>query len=312
MTTRLVGRESWTALRRAVRTASRPSLVAVAYFGQGAASMLPLRRGSRLVVDAGEGTVKSGQTCPAELAKLAKRGVRIYSVSNLHAKVFVLGSRAFVGSANVSGHSANDLVEAMIETTDRKVVSSAKRFVLDLCLTPLGPEAVARLQKMYRPPRFTGARRARRAGAGTAAPIGLPALRVAQLTMEDPPLGSEAFRESGQAAARRRLERPRLHRVGFFWWSGKCPFQTGDVVVQVLDEGGGRRMVSPAGNVLLTKVWRWGGRSTTFVYLEMPSKNRVELSRLAARLGRGAKKRLLRGGRVSRDFAERLLRAWTA
>jgi hypothetical protein len=38
-----------------------------------------LRAGSRLVVDASENAVKSGQTHPADLKKLQNRGVVIYS-----------------------------------------------------------------------------------------------------------------------------------------------------------------------------------------------------------------------------------------
>ena len=48
--------------------------------------------------------------------------MRIFSVANLHAKVYVLGTTALIGSANASQHSAHTLVEAMLLTTDRKVV----------------------------------------------------------------------------------------------------------------------------------------------------------------------------------------------
>jgi len=49
--------------------------MAVAYFGKGASRLLPLTAGSRLVVDASECAVASGQTCPADLIKLVARGV---------------------------------------------------------------------------------------------------------------------------------------------------------------------------------------------------------------------------------------------
>lgn len=51
--------------------------VAVAYFSEGASSLLPLAKGSRLVVNASERCVASGQTCPADLIKLVERGVAV-------------------------------------------------------------------------------------------------------------------------------------------------------------------------------------------------------------------------------------------
>jgi hypothetical protein len=146
----------WPTLTAAVKTSPRPA-VAVAYFGQGAAKLLPLPHGSHIVVDASDGAVKSGQTCPAELIKLLKRGVRVYSRKNLHAKIFVLGTKLFVGSANVSQHSAHALREAMVVTTDRSAVAAARTFIRELCVQEIGPEMLSHLAKLYRPPRLLGA-----------------------------------------------------------------------------------------------------------------------------------------------------------
>lgn len=66
------------------------------------------------------------------MVKYVKAGVEVHSAANLHAKVFVLGRTAIVGSSNVSAASENSLVEAGIETTDPQVVAKCKRFVEDL------------------------------------------------------------------------------------------------------------------------------------------------------------------------------------
>src|SRR5262245_11427904 len=113
--TELLTRNCWTLLKAAAHKCRQPADVAVAYFSSGAAKLLPLPTGSRLVVDAGERAIRSGQTHPADLKALVKRGVRIFSVPSLHAKLFVFGARAFIGSANVSNHSAHTLIEAMVE-----------------------------------------------------------------------------------------------------------------------------------------------------------------------------------------------------
>jgi predicted Fe-Mo cluster-binding NifX family protein len=51
-----------------------------------------------LVVNASVAAVTSGQTSPQALLALHRKGVRIYSNAQLHAKVYVFGSKAFIGS----------------------------------------------------------------------------------------------------------------------------------------------------------------------------------------------------------------------
>ena len=89
---------------------------------------------------------------PADLRAMQKRGVRIYSIPNLHPEVYVFGGVAFTGSANASNHSAG--AEAVIQTTDKGIMQSARQFVRGLCLDELGPERLDHLAKLYRPPRF--------------------------------------------------------------------------------------------------------------------------------------------------------------
>jgi hypothetical protein len=305
------GSQVWRRITAAAKASNKPAYVAVAYFGKEASRLLPLTRGSRLVVDASEHAVKSGQTHPADLKRLVRKGVRVYTLANLHAKIFVFGSKAFVGSANASRRSSSALIEAIVVTTDKSAVKAVRALIERHCLQPLGPEELDRLQSMYRPPhlppesRRVGPRARRRGTAPTLRP-----LRLVQLWHHDPPEGSEAAAKAGRAAARREMTRPRAHDLDEFHWDWACPFQRGDVVVQIVNEGGGRRMVSPPGNVINVTKWARGNGRRTFVYLELPRRPRTELKRLARRIGRGAQKRLLRGGKASADFAHDVLVAF--
>ena len=281
MSVELVTSNIWQTITAAARKSARSAHVAVAYVGQGASRLLPLRWGSRLVVDASLAAVKSGQTCPEELAKLIKKGVRVYSVPNLHAKVFAFSRRAFIGSTNVSRHSAHALVEAVVATTDPAAVNGAREFVRDQCLNELGPEAIATLERSYRPPRFGGGHPRRKRGPAGRVATQMPRVLLTQLCHGRPPEESEGAQESGRGAAKRRMASPRRHVVDDFWWRGNCPHRPGDVVLQVVDEGDGRVMVSPPGNVLHLQTWRRGSRRVTFVYLEVPKARRKELGRLA-------------------------------
>lgn len=306
--TELITTAVWSRIRSAVKASSRPADVAVAYLGKGGARLMPLPKGSRLLVDASDGAVKSGQTCPDELRKLRARGVRVFSAENLHAKVFVLGGTAFVGSANVSRHSAHVLEEAVVATTDGKVVAAAREFVRSRCLHELGPEALKRLGQIYIPPRITGGKAGARPKKGPR--LQVRPMRVALLQPADPPEGSDDASERGHATARKRMERPRSHELDEFFWRRECPFRERDLVIQILREPNGKRMVSAPATVTHIERWSRGLRRCTFVYVERPKRRRVELDRFARRVGRGAKQRLLRGGAVASAFAQRLLAAW--
>ena len=262
------------------------------------------------MVDASDGAVKSGQTCPADLLKMVGRGVTVYSVPNLHAKVFVLGRTAFIGSANASNRSASQLVEAVIRTTDPDAVGAAREFVSGLCLHELTPEVLKRLDKLYVPPRIAGGKRGKKAPRESVPSPTLPRLFLAQLERERLSESEQAIHDAGLPIAKKRRQHSRGFELETFWVTGKHPYEPGDVVFQVVDEGKGNLLVSPPGNVLYVRS-RWSGtRHLAFVYLERPSRNRRHLTLLARAL-HCARKRLKHDG-VIRDkvLGRALLNYW--
>lgn len=302
----------WPELTKTVKANRTRCSVAVAYLGQGAARLLPLAKGSRLVVDGSEGAVKAGQTCPAELLAMVRHGVRVFSVPNLHAKVFVLGRVAFIGSANVSRRSASQLVEAVIRTTEPAVVRVARQFVQEHCLHELTPTVLKRLVKLYRPPHVPGGKQEKRISSPNSRGPILPRLLLAQLHLEEWSEREQSLHDAGLPMARKRRKHPRTFQLDSFIITGKCAYQRGDVVVQVTDEGRGNILVSPPGNVLHTRSGREGNANKSSVYLERPARRRQPVKLLARSLGRGALKRLRCRGQV-RDaaFAQALLKRWS-
>jgi hypothetical protein len=299
----------WKRITAAAKKTRKPALVAVAYFAQGASKLLPLRPNSRLVVDASEAAVKSGQTCPSDLKKLQKRGVAIYSYPNLHAKVYAFDGLVFIGSANVSNRSAGTLQEAVVRTMESQIVRSARRFVRDICLDELSPGRLDQLQRIYRPPRIPGGKIGMRTP--TKRRSKLPRLFLAQLTMKTLPEGSETSNEQGMRIAKARRKHGRSYALDDYFREGKCIVQEGDKVVQILEDDGGHCLVDAPADVLYTRVWHGKRWDTTFIYLERPDVRRISLNKLAKRLGYGAKKRLSRDGLVrDRAFAEKLLGNW--
>jgi ketosteroid isomerase-like protein len=89
----------------------------VAYVGKDAPQVMPLRSGDVLVCDATDPAVKGRLTSVAALRTYRRRGVELFSVECLHAKVIASPTAAWVGSANASDNSESQLVEAAVRVT---------------------------------------------------------------------------------------------------------------------------------------------------------------------------------------------------
>ncbi len=103
--------------------------VAVAYIGKGASNKLMLKAGDTLVTCMSLQSLQSGQVDPYEVEKFIKRGVKVFSKSCLHAKVYVLGDKVVTCSANLSSSSEKNLIESGILTDDKKSVLAARKFI---------------------------------------------------------------------------------------------------------------------------------------------------------------------------------------
>src|SRR5690349_14371375 len=86
-------------------------LAAVAYFTS--EGNVEFNKDDVLIVDASDNTIAAGGTSAKLLKSLLQRGVRLYSVPGLHAKVYLFDQTAVIGSANLSKHSTT-LIEAAV------------------------------------------------------------------------------------------------------------------------------------------------------------------------------------------------------
>ncbi len=145
----------WQQITEAARASKDRRYVAVAYIGSDGSALLPLRKGDVLIVDLSKPCVASGATNPKEIRRYIKNGVSVYSHADLHAKVFVFGPVAVVGSTNVSINSRDNLEEAAIKTTVPKAVEHARAFVCSLAddRDLVTPPYLAECLRLYRPPR---------------------------------------------------------------------------------------------------------------------------------------------------------------
>lgn len=154
MTRFLCNDSLWDELAFRVKS-SRKVKAAVAFVGNGGADLLPLKKGDTLVVNLGLQTVKQGATSPKEIQRLIKRGVKVFTRSNLHAKFFICDGGLLVGSANISNNSQKALDEAASLTTDKAALRRAADFFDKLCTEPVRPDYLKLCLETYRPPVFS-------------------------------------------------------------------------------------------------------------------------------------------------------------
>jgi hypothetical protein len=119
-----LGSRIWTAIERFANV--HPKTVAVAYFSL--PTPLHLRKGDVVITNASAAAVKSGQTSAPELLKAATRGVKIYSVPSMHAKVLYTRRAALVSSANLS-LSSRSLNEAGILVSEPRVLAQVGQYL---------------------------------------------------------------------------------------------------------------------------------------------------------------------------------------
>jgi hypothetical protein len=297
----------WSQLTAAAKKCKHRARVVVAYFSAGSTRRLPLQKGSRLVVNAGDRAIRSGQTCPADLLRLVNRGVEVYSIANLHAKVYVFGRTAFVGSANASSSSESNLIEAILRTTDTHAVNAARAFVESLCRNQLTPALLKKLGHKYRPPK--GAPKTPKIRAPSRPPE-LPRLYVANLHREAWPDDVQTEHDRGLVEARAKRKHPRSYELDSYRHTGVCGIKSGTKIMAITDEGKRRVLVDAPGNVLSVRRYESKRGTSTFIYYERPAKRRRRLKVLAKAVGRGALRRLRRGGPVNRQWADGIMKAW--
>ena len=256
--------------------------VAVAYFGQGASKMLPLPAGSTLVVNMSVRSVKEGSTCPAEIANMLNRDVVVYSCNNLHAKVFVIGDRAIVGSSNVSKGSRDTLIEAAVETTDSQTVRSCMHFIDQNCRKRLSWEDVERLSPLYKPPR----------GGGLASNLqgpneGIRPLWAVGLSRVD--WDEEDTRQADKARplAKMDLGNAKLFRLEEFCWTGhdlRGRLSETDWVMQVLTEQDKKVIVHPPSEVIRVVQYHVGTSPRMIVFLRQPRRRTINIKLLTKQI----------------------------
>jgi hypothetical protein len=204
----------------------------VAYVGADAPQVMPLRRGDSLVCDASTRSIKGRLTSANALLKYHRRGVAVYSLDDLHAKVICSRRFAWVGSTNASANSRDNLIEASVRVSGKdaqKVLAwSEKHTVED---RELSEEDLRILRKTpLDPPRRP--QRARVSAKPTRVPPELK--RIVFYEVVSAGAAEERIARKSRSAARsaaRAVGYP--SSLGYIVWKGPVKARAGDWVFQV-------------------------------------------------------------------------------
>jgi hypothetical protein len=199
-------------------------------------------------------------------------------------------------------------VEAVIRSSEKQVVASAKNFVLENCSDPLTPSALQKLQKLYKPPKMAGGKKGKKSPKQSSSRAALKRLVLARLKeIEELTDQEERWSAASCAEAKKRQKHPRSYIVEDFKWTGRCSFKKGDLLIQITKASNGETFVSPPGEVLTIRPYKGKKGVVRFICLERPNQKTVNLKTAVKTLGLGSESKLSRSGEVKNlDFAQAL------
>lgn len=262
-------------------------IVAVPFLGADAATILPLKAGSVLITRVTRDDVKRGLVSPQEVLRFLKRGVEVHNCENLHAKVYVFGRRAVIGSANVS-KSSSKMVEAAIEVSDPGTVAKAKAFIEGLRVDRVDAQFVQSLVPLYRHDQIGGWSTDRDAAAGPRSKT-TKAIhsRVWVMPVEEEAWSEEALRtaDQGRPLASQRMIDPATNRLEEINWDGAGwkHLAPGARVIQRTVKGRGYLYDPPA---RVVHIERYDNERACIVFVERRKRlGKISSSKVRATLG---------------------------
>ena len=282
------------------------------YVGKGAADLLRLGRGDILLCSLTLENSRAGSVVPSELRRLARRGVRLYTRADLHAKVFLLGSRAIVGSANFSKHSRDCLDEAGVLVTARAEVTAIREWFAMRFAEPVESEWLATCEKAYRAAERRRAPPQHRVPEARTVVAGPWVISTAPDPSDD--AREQRQRDTIEKEGQARVANRRSSSVETLKWTDDDWFRerarVGDVVVEFHRERGTQR-VQPHARILARREGKAAsGETATYFALEFPKLYRTVARKYLDEELRRQRLRLRRweGRVVDRDLSLTLLR----
>jgi hypothetical protein len=254
----LSGDAIWAQISAALK-AKHPARIAVPFIGYGASRWLKIPEGSWLLTRCDLQSARAGQVSGKDLLVWQRRGVRIFNLQALHAKVFAFSGAAFIGSSNASETSRDRLVEAGVWTKDKSLAKAAWDFVETHCAEEVDEAFLAELAAAYRPPaaypmhgeRDTAKRKVTTAKKQTRTQDEA-VMHLLRLYPSTPDEAWGRAAEAAEADGQKRIDsRVRAKVDSFSWKAAPSRFKLGDLVLaRLTDRATGKEHVLPWARVV--------------------------------------------------------------
>lgn len=310
----------WQHINGALKAGS-PARIAVPFIGLGVSRWIKLTPGSCVVTRCDLKSARAGQVSGKDLLAWHKRGVRIFNLQALHAKVFAFDGAAFIGSSNASVTSRDRLIEAGVWTTDKALAGNAWAFVEEHCNEDVDEKFLKELAKEYRPPTQYPLHGENGTGGGQGssaknapreqdeAPLHLIRLYTANWNN-----AQKTAADRAEASGRKRIEKNFKAEVTTFTWPGAPGrFAVGNLVLaRMTDKADGGETVQPWARVIGMHKVR-GKDQHAVATATLPAWTEMELSDFARASGGLMANFVKRGGRSRIATSEErtmVLRIW--
>lgn len=310
----------WHHIQQALKS-GKPARIAVPFVGIGASRWIRPAPGSWVLTRCDLQSARAGQVSGQDLLAWHKRGIRLFNLQALHAKVFAFGRSAFIGSSNASVTSRDRLVEAGVWTTDKAMAQAAWQFVESHCLEEVDEHFLSEMAAAYRPPTAyplqgeprpgTPTKRKPQAADRTQDEAKLHLLRLYAGTYSD---AEERAAERAEADGQTRVDASVKAEIETFAWQGApSHLQIGDLVLaRVTDKTSGQETVMPWARVVAIRKVR-GEDKHVVATATLPSWQPMALDEFRAAVA-GQLENFLRAGGRSRlaTASERsaILKVW--
>jgi len=221
-------------------------------------------------VDCRPATARSGSTSPAALRSYLDADVDVRRWAWLHAKVYVFGNTAVIGSANATINSAIRLDEAVVVLTAKSDVDAARKFVDELCdgAPAISSDWLDMCEAAWRPPKERLPPNPREGW--TPIPDGDD---WTLWVIETEPWDTPAYVEEAIDRQRRSVRSRHIgaFRVETVTWDRQPPFKKGDVIVEVRTFDSGRTKVYAPAQVEALWIAKRGRASRRMVTMLRPT-----------------------------------------
>lgn len=232
---KFLSHDLWATIKNLSKKSKRTK-VAVPYFGTGGTTLLELKKGDTLLVAMDLNNVKAGLVSPHEIQKLYDKGVSIFNLQNLHAKIYLFDKQTVMGSANVSSHSVNHLIEAGILADDKTIRLNAERFIDEHCIEKVEQDYIELCKEHYHPPKnFVSKKnpRTKNAFKGQLSRLWVISTKPIEFSDDD-----YAVLEKDKAIFEKKISNKRLFELDEIKYSIKDKFITsvkeGDIILEIV------------------------------------------------------------------------------